>query len=170
MDQYTTLFPEQCKTAGFVVRDAAWVRRLTAAAGMGCVMPSAVLMVLVTLGTIAAPEPGDLPVLAAAWLPSAWCWGLGSGFCVPAAAVWWWRGETLSYVPPFGRARTFQNTDIAGVRVEAAGAPPLRSGRWHAGALRRKPGKQRAAAAISARTKNRPAGLRKRKESSICLM
>ncbi|WP_455580864.1 hypothetical protein [Dysosmobacter sp.] len=121
MDQYTTLFPEQCKTAGFVVRDAAWVRRLTAAAGMGCVMPSAVLMVLVTLGTIAAPEPGDLPVLAGCLAAFGVVLGLGIWLLRACSRRLVVEGETLSYVPPFGRARTFQSTDIAGVRVEARG-------------------------------------------------
>ena len=114
--------PEEVPREAFVVRDRKWVRVAMKTLGIVCCCFSVGLLSVLTLGmAVGTREPGD--------------WQMYLGFLVLLGAILFEgvfslryarrrlvvEGESLSYVPTFGKVRTFRWTDIAFVKITVRG-------------------------------------------------
>lgn len=105
----------------FTVRDHKWVRVLLKVLGILCVAFFGGMLALMTIGMAMDSEGLE-------WMTYAFCAAVFGGaaflgvflFCHARRklAV---EGETLSYLPTFGRPRTFRREDIAGMKLSAGG-------------------------------------------------
>lgn len=105
----------------FEVRDKKWIRVLLRVIGIVDLVFFVGLELLMLIGTQVAPEIGDGEALAAVTVVFLLFSALGVFLLFHARRKLVVEGDTLSYLPTFGRPRTFAFRDIAGMKISANG-------------------------------------------------
>lgn len=105
----------------FEVRDKKWIRVLLRVIGIVDLVFFVGLELLMLIGTQVAPESGDGETLAAVTVVFLLFSALGVFLLCNARRKLVVEGDTLSYLPTFGAARTFTFSDVAGMKISANG-------------------------------------------------